>query len=135
MTGVRSVIDGLRVALLGILAAGTIFPVFAGSRVESSLLLQTSRLAGMRYYEAGQVWPELKEGDLLDLRREADNPYDSRAVQVYWHEHKLGYVPRLCNADVARLLDHGARLNGRIVSLSHARHRQLVFEIDEVLSP
>ena len=136
MTGALSVTD--RFSLCFGLVLLLIGPVLAGTnalRAQTVLLLQTSRLAGLRYYDGSLVWPDMKEGDVLDLRREAGNPFDGRAVAVYWHGYKLGYVPRASNADVARLLDHGVQLGGRIVSLSHTRRRQVLFEIDEMLSP
>ncbi len=136
MTGAPSVIDRLYLHLgLSLLLIGPVLAGPVGLRAQTVLLLQTSRLAGLRYYAGSLVWPDMKEGDVLDLRREADNPFDARAVEVYWHGYKLGYVPRANNADVARLLDHGAQLGGRIVSLSHTRRRQVLFEIDEMLSP
>ena len=62
------------------------------------LLVQDSPLAGFRYGEAAAVWPELREGDALELVREADNPHDANAVRVDWRGHRLGYVPRRENA-------------------------------------
>ncbi|MDX8410908.1 MAG: HIRAN domain-containing protein [Mariprofundaceae bacterium] len=59
-------------------------------------------------------------GDALTLVREAENKYDKRAVAVYWHRRKLGYVPRVENAAVAQMLDRGDHLAARIVRLEHS---------------
>ncbi len=137
MIGVRSATDGtlgralILVCLL--LCAGWMDGARADQPV-SRLLLQTSRLAGFRYYDGKQVWDQLKQGDALVLLREPDNAFDTRAVRVLWQGHLLGYVPRAENVDVARLLDHGARLDGHIVSLTRTRRRQIVFEIDETVA-
>ena len=39
-------------------------------------------------------------------------------MRVEWQGHKIGYVPRRENADVARLLDRGQVLTARIVRLA-----------------
>ncbi|MBX9810990.1 MAG: HIRAN domain-containing protein, partial [Burkholderiales bacterium] len=70
--------------------------------VRASILVQSSPLAGFRYYDAKALWDEMKVGDTLTLVREPDNPHDANAVRVEWRGHKLGYVPRRENADVAR---------------------------------
>jgi len=95
------------------------------------LLVQDSPLAGFRYGEAAEVWPQLREGDALELVREAGNPHDANAVRVDWRGHKLGYVPRRENAAVAWGLDRGAPLRARVSRLTqHANPaRRIGFEI------
>ena len=91
------------------------------AQVASHLLLQDSPLAGFQYHEGRELWPQMQVGDELTLVREPDNPYDARAVRVEWRGHKIGYVPRRDNADVARLMDRGQRLTARIVRLAEGR--------------
>ncbi len=95
------------------------------------LLVQSSPLAGLRYYAAAELWAELKVGDALELRRERDNPHDANAVAVAWRGRKLGYVPRRENAALAWGLDRGVPLRARISRL--AKHpnpaRRLQFEV------
>jgi hypothetical protein len=95
------------------------------------LLVQNSPLAGFRYAEATQVWPELRVGDRLDLVREPDNPHDRNAVRVDWRGRKLGYVPRAENAALAWAMDRGERLGARISRLqAHRNPRQRIeFEV------
>ena len=81
------------------------------------VLVQSSPLAGSQYYAAARVWPELKPGDRLELVREADNRHDRNAVRVDWRGQPLGYVPRAENRAVARALDAGERLEGRVSRL------------------
>jgi hypothetical protein len=48
----------------------------------------------------------LEEGQVLDLKREADNIYDSLAIAIYTIEgSKIGYIPRDRNETLARLMD------------------------------
>src|SRR5688572_11078167 len=95
------------------------------------LLVQSSALAGFRYYAAAQAWPQLKVGDALELRREAHNPHDPNAVAVAWRGRKLGYVPRRENAALAWGLDRGAPLRARISRLAPHPNpaRRLEFEV------
>ena len=103
----------------------------AAAEVSEHILLQASPLAGFQYYGGKQVWAEMHEGDVLELVREPQNAYDSRAVRVEWHGVKLGYVPRRDNESVARLLDRGNRLEARISRLSPSRNpwQRILFEV------
>ncbi len=91
------------------------------AQVAAHILLQDAPLAGFQYHAGRALWPQLRVGDALTLVREPDNRYDARAVRVDWQGHKLGYVPRRENADVARLMDGGQRLEARIVRLAEGR--------------
>lgn len=93
--------------------------------------LQALPLAGYQYYAAPRVWPELYVGAPLALVREADNPHDPNAVRVEWNGQKLGYVPRAGNALVARLLDQGVPVAGRITQLNRGRShwQRIIFEV------
>jgi hypothetical protein len=95
------------------------------------LLVQSSPLAGFRYGEAAELWPQLRQGDALELVREADNPHDVNAVRVQWRGRKLGYVPRRQNAAVAWGLDRGTPLRARVSSLTEHPNpaRRIEFEV------
>jgi hypothetical protein len=110
--------------LLALVATG-------GRGQETTLVVQSSPLAGFRYHAAAEVWDELRVGDRLELVRERDNPHDANAVGVSWRGRKLGYVPRHENAALAWGLDRGAALAARISRLApHASpSRRLEFEV------
>jgi hypothetical protein len=113
-------------------ALAAALPLAAQERTSSvRLLVQSSPLAGYRYYAAGQVWMELRVGDALELVREADNPHDRNAVAVAWRGRKLGYVPKRDNAVLAWGLDRGERLQARISRLSAHPNpaRRVEFEV------
>ncbi|HMM47340.1 MAG TPA: HIRAN domain-containing protein [Thiobacillaceae bacterium] len=107
------------------------------AQVAAHILLQDSPLAGFQYHAGKTLWPQLRVGDALTLVREPDNPHDVRAVRVEWRGHKLGYVPRRENADVARLMDRGQTLEARIVRLAEVRDpwSRVRFEILVPLQP
>ena len=117
--------------LPSLLLAAACATVFSAHGQSVQLLVQDSPLAGFRYGEAAAVWPELREGDALDLVREADNPHDANAVRVEWRGRKLGYVPRRENAAVAWGLDRGVRLRARVSRLAQHPNpaRRVGFEI------
>jgi hypothetical protein len=114
-----------RVTLLLVLVATR------GQAQETTLVVQSSPLAGFRYHAAAEVWNELRVGDRLELLRERENPHDSNAVSVAWRGHKLGYVPRHQNAALAWGLDRGASLAARISRLAPGAppSRRLEFEV------
>ena len=91
------------------------------AQVAAHILLQDSPLAGFQYHAGKTLWPQMQVGDVLTLIREPDNPHDAKAVRVEWRGHKIGYVPRRENADVARFMDGGQTLTARIVRLAEVR--------------
>jgi len=95
------------------------------------VLVQSSPLAGFRYHEAADLWELLRVGDALELRREADNTHDARAVAVWWRGRKLGYVPRRDNGALAWGLDRGERLSARIIRLTEHPNpaKRIEFEV------
>lgn len=100
-------------------------------QTDAQILLQSSPLAGYRYYEGKRLWKLMQVGDTLTLVREPDNPHDRNAVRVEWQGHKLGYVPRADNEAVARFLDRGVKLEARIIRLKKSRNpwERILFEI------
>jgi hypothetical protein len=74
-------------------------------------------LAGLRHHRAAGIWPFLRPGLELRLRREAWNRHDPQAVAVYYRQEKLGYLPRTDNAAIARWLDQGRAVRVSIAAL------------------
>ena len=109
----------------------------ARAEVEPLEILQTSPLAGFQYYAGAALFPLMNVGDRLTLHREPDNPYDAKAVRVEWHGSQIGYAPRADNVDLARLMDHGTRVEGRILHLRKARDpwQRVLIEIYLLPSP
>ena len=64
------------------------------------------KIAGIAYYEALFVIEELKIGARLRLEAE-ENKHDEHAVAIYYNERKLGYIPRMYNYSIGRILRAG----------------------------
>ena len=85
------------------------------------LVLQTSPLAGFQHYAGATLFPLMQVGDPLQLKRELANPHDPLAVRVEWRGVQIGYAPRAENIDLARLMDRGTQVAGRILHLQKSR--------------
>lgn len=98
---------------------------------EQGLILQTSPLAGFQYHAGRALFPLMQVGDRLQLHREPDNPHDAKAVRVEWRGAMIGYAPRADNVDLARLMDQGLRVEGRILHLQKSRDpwKRVLFEV------
>jgi len=124
----RSARSALAAFLLG-LAANVV--IAADVRV----LVQSSPLAGFRYYAGEELWSQMREGDRLTLVREPDNPHDTKAVRIEWRGQKLGYLPRAENAAVAGAMDGGEAVDARIAKLRRHRNpwQRVLIEVFVVL--
>ncbi len=102
---------------------------------EVRILVQSSPLAGFKYHAGEDLWPELREGDRLDLVREPQNDYDANAVRVEWRGRKLGYLPRKENRAVAAAMDNGDKVDARIAKLRQHRNpwQRMLIEVFVVL--
>lgn len=106
--------------LLGRLGIGPDRSVYARIVPRQSrrrLVLQESPLAGFQYHRASAIWPFLRVGEPLHLRREPSNPHDRHAVAVWFRNEHLGYIPRRENRALAGLMDQGEQLGANIVRL------------------
>ena len=109
----------LKSALAALAAVPTAAHAFSPPCLGSGrrVVVQRSPVAGFQYHEGERIFSSLRVGMPLILVREPSNKYDERAVRVEWRGSKLGYVPRMENAAVAQMLDHGEQLAARIVHL------------------
>ncbi|MGC8824314.1 MAG: HIRAN domain-containing protein [Bacteroidales bacterium] len=64
-------------------------------------------IAGFSYYDGVLVFHELDIGTELKLKIEPDNRFDPHAVEVYYGEFKLGYLPADKNEIIHLLLEMG----------------------------
>jgi hypothetical protein len=108
-----------RRTLLRLLGLAPIAAVATPARAtRAPVLLLKTRVNGECYYDAATCVADLSVGDLLTLRREPANRYDSRAIEVLdAKDRKLGYVARVDNSAVARLIDAGETLRATIARL------------------
>ncbi len=79
------------------------------------IMLIECHIAGTSHRDLQAVEPALAPGAFLVLRREPENPYDELAIMIFDEAgHHLGYVPRAKNEALARLMDAGKLLFGRL---------------------
>ena len=106
-------------------------PVAGAEAPTARIVVQDAPIAGFVYYDGRASWGDIRKGDRLTLQREPANAHDANAIRIEWQGRMLGYVPRRDNADLARQLDRGARVETRITELTrmaNGRHR-LSYEI------
>ncbi len=79
------------------------------------ILLTECHVSGTVHRELKAIEPALTSGALLALQREPGNAHDSLAIRVYDAAgNALGYIPRITNAPLARLMDAGKQLFARL---------------------
>lgn len=64
-------------------------------------------IAGFTYYNGVDVFAELKIGTELNLKAEPNNRHDENAVAIYYHDTKLGYIPKTLNEAISKLVRCG----------------------------
>lgn len=97
---------------LGIGGMGLILPKNLLSK--SSIKIYDNYVRGMQHYDYQKVKQNIKEGDELILAREQENIHDAFAVQVFYKELKLGYLPAYENIVIANMLDANAELSAKV---------------------
>jgi hypothetical protein len=89
-----------------------------------------TRINGEAYYEMADSLATLVEGDPVTLRREPDNVHDRRAiVATDANGRKLGYLARVDNSAVARMMDAGERFQARVARIDR-RARDVRLAVD-----
>jgi hypothetical protein len=75
--------------------------------------LSSTRIAGAPHYIGKLTSPQVVFacGQLLESRREPDNPYDRLAIALYLRGRKIGYVPRVSNRCHAAHMDAGGNVS------------------------
>lgn len=112
-------IDFLKQLLLG--GALLFVPKHSSENVpeeKSEIRLSSPYIAGFQYYQGVEIEQMLKENDSLILKRESQNPHDCYAIEVFNGKNKLGYLPREENKVIARMMDQGISMKGRIVKVN-----------------
>lgn len=118
----------LKGVVLGGVASGA--PHLAKAQPKKHLLVQKSAINGMAYYDAESVIDQLSFDDDVHLRRESGNIHDYKAVAVYWGKAKLGYVPRISNFALAKMLDDGEKVTAIIAEIDPKRLPYAGIEIE-----
>ncbi len=82
--------------------------------VQEIFLIQC-HIAGTSYCDLDEVEEELEVLDALIFQREPKNEHDELAILIFDQKgNKLGYVPRAKNEVLARLMDAGKLIFGKL---------------------
>ncbi|MEN9447044.1 MAG: hypothetical protein RJA25_334 [Bacteroidota bacterium] len=90
-------------------------------------------VAGTSFYNVKSIETELNENDKLDLQREPSNEYDEFAIAIYYKEQKIGFIPKIKNESVARLLDAGKKFHA-VIKTKNWEGNWLKLSIEVVLN-
>lgn len=97
---------------LGLGASGLILPKNLLAR--SNIKIYDNYVRGLQHYNYQKIKQKIKEGEDLRLIREQENLHDAFAVQVFYKELKLGYLPAYENIVIANMLDANANLSAKV---------------------
>ena len=79
------------------------------------IFLLESHIAGTSFRDLEDIEPKIYIGDLIVMKREQNNKFDPLAILLLSKEgQKLGYVPKNKNEVLARLMDAGKLIFGKI---------------------
>ena len=101
----------------------TILAIIKGSFDKSGLplpfvkeiFLMDCLVAGTSHLDLSRVEPDLALDAPLIFKREPENKFDLMAIQIFEeHGNRIGYVPKAKNEVVARLMDAGKLIFGKL---------------------
>lgn len=79
------------------------------------VLIEGARIAGTTHIcGIDEIVERVEVGDELRFEREPGNLADYWAIKVYAGDDRIGFVPADCNEVLARLMDGGKALSGRL---------------------
>lgn len=77
-------------------------------------------IAGSRHYNACCLCDnhiDLKKGDILSLVREENNKFDANAVQIFFNDNLIGYVPVYYSKTLSDLIASGKSLTATVLTI------------------
>jgi len=82
-----------------------------------------TKIVGVSFEGRQDVIAGLRAGEVLELRRQPDNPHDRNAIAVHYGNLQLGYLKKGIAVHVAPLIDGGARYRARVASLTGGQEK------------
>jgi len=80
------------------------------AKTKKALLLNQFSIAGFQFYQGRDIIRQIKPGDELFIKAEPDNDYDQYAVEIYYKNNKLGYIPKNENKTIRNILHSDVKL-------------------------
>ncbi|WP_298331123.1 HIRAN domain-containing protein [Asticcacaulis sp.] len=125
----RGLLAGLA-GIVGGLATARTTSTRAAVAPSAPILLLESHVAGTAYYDADRLLNSLTLGQTLILRRQPGNRHDDLAIEVIVPvSGKLGYIPRVHNQPLARLMDAGKTLRAEVLHLSPGKWEKVWLQV------
>ena len=115
-------------------AKGLTKPAFTGTEEEKTTTLLKCYIAGYAYYQGEKLIDQLKPDLKLDLKREPENPYDNKAIAIYFKNHKLGFIPRVNNKVIANIMDQKMPVFAKILKINPGNDVWDKVEVEVVMS-
>lgn len=72
--------------------------------------------AQFRPPEAKALTKAIDIGQLVELRADPDNEYDSTAVAVYYEDTHIGFIPKAMNGELFTRLQEGEEITAEVVA-------------------
>ncbi len=99
-------------------AKGLTKPAFTFTEEEKTTALLKCCIAGYAYYQGEKVIDQLHPDLKLELKREPENPYDNKAIAIYFKNQKLGFIPRVNNKVIANIMDQKMPVFAKILKIN-----------------
>lgn len=80
------------------------------------MLALSCLVAGSSYQNLKEIEPELVRQTVFEMKREAANQFDKKAIAIYYDKNKIGYIPKEKNEVIANLMDAGKKFSARLIS-------------------
>lgn len=88
---------------LGLGAGGLLLPKRLLTR--NPVKIYDNYVKGLQHYKFSTIEKHIKVEDVLTIKRDYQNVHDAFAVEVYFKQYKLGYLPAYENIVIANMLD------------------------------
>ncbi|WP_395063609.1 HIRAN domain-containing protein [Flavobacterium sp.] len=102
--------------VLGLGTTGLIIPNTTWS--QKPVKIYDNYVKGLAHYQFEKIRKQLDVGVELHLKRENTNVYDSFAIEVYFNEHKLGYLAAYENIAIANMLEQGVKFTAFVSKIT-----------------
>ncbi|SHO81072.1 hypothetical protein MNB_SV-15-229 [hydrothermal vent metagenome] len=89
----------------------------ANEKLETNLIeLTECYVVGLQYYDGKNYYAS--KDKFLTLKREPNNIYDKKAIEVFDNNLKIGYVPKRENRVIAKIMDQKVDVVAKVIKFN-----------------
>jgi len=77
-----------------------------------------TKVVGVTFAERQKIIQEITAGETVEIRREADNPYDANAIAIYYQDCLIGYLKAQLAKHLAPSLDRGYSYQATVAQIT-----------------